>query len=462
MRDLLPGFYKRTEEELSRLWHEGVFVFDTNMLLNTYRYTQKTKDRYFEILSLLKKRNQLWIPYQAAYEFHDRRIDVIQGQLDAYTDVANILQTTLQKLESSLEPYKSKHGFIDATELSKEITDTIKKAKTRINQSEAKDKSEFESLKKHDRLLEILEELFQDNIGKPYDKNKLDEIYRQAQLRIELKIPPGWEDASKKTYRMYGDIILWFQLLDFARSKKQPIIFVTDDGKKDWWLSDAKSQERDRPLPALVQEMFVETDVLLHMYQGYKFLQEAERFFKLEKKPEIIEEAKEVTQQNTIDLDMGKNPPLTTVYFQLLHKAIEAWVIRKYQITAISERPLAPAKFIATKETGGDIWVGIELRTSMSLLPIDDVFRTLDKYRGLFPSDKLFPSDELFPSEGLLKSISALDEILLFYVFLGREQAEHLASKIREQISLPEGISIVLGYLASNDHFVDVDTIHSN
>src|ERR1700736_803801 len=99
MRDLFPGFYNRTEEELSKLWQEGIFVFDANMLLNVYRYTQKTRNRYFEILELLRKRNQLWIPYQAAHEYQDRRLDVIQGQLDAYTNVFNVLQTTIQKLE---------------------------------------------------------------------------------------------------------------------------------------------------------------------------------------------------------------------------------------------------------------------------------------------------------------------------------------------------------------------------
>ena len=85
MRELFPGFYKRTDKELSECWQEGIFVFDTNMLLNVYRYASETRDRYFEILDILKKRNQLWIPYQAAYEYQDRRIDVIRGQLEPYT-----------------------------------------------------------------------------------------------------------------------------------------------------------------------------------------------------------------------------------------------------------------------------------------------------------------------------------------------------------------------------------------
>src|SRR5258708_28747318 len=128
MRNLFPGFYKRSEEEFSKIWQEGIFVFDTNMLLNVYRYTQKTRDRYLEILDLLKQRNQLWIPYQVAYEYQDRRINVIQGQLDAYTEVSNILQTTAQKLESSLGTYHNKHEFIHAEKIIEDIRSVINKA----------------------------------------------------------------------------------------------------------------------------------------------------------------------------------------------------------------------------------------------------------------------------------------------------------------------------------------------
>lgn len=75
MRDLFPGFYKSTEQEISTLWQEGIFVFDTNMLLHVYRYSPETRERFFETLSQLKDR--LWIPYQAANEYQDKRIMVV-------------------------------------------------------------------------------------------------------------------------------------------------------------------------------------------------------------------------------------------------------------------------------------------------------------------------------------------------------------------------------------------------
>src|SRR2546425_8220950 len=100
MRNLFPGFYERNEEEVNKLWQEGIFVFDTNMLLNVYRYSPETRNRYFEILRQLKE--QLWIPYQVAYEYQDNRLTVIQEQIEAYKKIANILHSNSQNLESSL------------------------------------------------------------------------------------------------------------------------------------------------------------------------------------------------------------------------------------------------------------------------------------------------------------------------------------------------------------------------
>jgi PIN like domain len=245
MRNLFPGFYKRNDKELSDFWEEGIFVFDTNMLLNVYRYASETRDRYFEILDILKKRSQLWIPYQAAYEYQDRRLDVIRGQLEPYTKVASILQTTWQTLDSSLEPYKSKHGIIDTTDLAEQLTNAIKSAQDTVmqgNDKYRKYKQENEALKRRDKLLEKIEELFQGNIGSPYTSTRLEELYSQAQLRMELRIPPGWEDEGKHPFKAYGDIVLWFQLIDYARTQEKPMAFVTDDGKKDWWIRDTKGK----------------------------------------------------------------------------------------------------------------------------------------------------------------------------------------------------------------------------
>jgi hypothetical protein len=196
LHDLFPGYNERTQEELSRLWKEGIFVVDTNMLLNVYRYSPETRERYLETLSRLKSR--LWIPYQVAYEYQDRRAVVIREQVKAYENVIQLLDTTLQKLKSSLDPYKRRHVFIDPVKLTEEITIAVTTARSTVQKA----KSAHPDLKESDPLREKVEELFQekDKIGPPYTKEKLEELYRQAELRFERHVPPGWEDESKRDY----------------------------------------------------------------------------------------------------------------------------------------------------------------------------------------------------------------------------------------------------------------------
>jgi hypothetical protein len=40
MKSIFPGHYELAPNELRELWKEAVFVFDTNVLLNLYRYPQ--------------------------------------------------------------------------------------------------------------------------------------------------------------------------------------------------------------------------------------------------------------------------------------------------------------------------------------------------------------------------------------------------------------------------------------
>ena len=61
----------------------------------------------------------------------------------------------------------------------------------------------------------------------------------EGQERYKKEIPPGFKDAkSKDGVRKYGDLIIWKELLNFARTQSKDIVFITDDVKADWWESE--------------------------------------------------------------------------------------------------------------------------------------------------------------------------------------------------------------------------------
>jgi hypothetical protein len=86
-----------------------------------------------------------------------------------------------------------------------------------------------------DVICDRLTNLFDGRVGAATKTEELEKIYKEGTLRYSDKIPPGYSDAKKPEPDRYGDLILWYQLIEHAKLCKKPFIFVTDDSKEDWW-----------------------------------------------------------------------------------------------------------------------------------------------------------------------------------------------------------------------------------
>lgn len=292
MRQLFPVYHKPTDDEFSKMWQEGIFTFDANVLLNIYRYSPETRERFFEVLQRLEKR--IWVPHQAAHEYHKHRLDEISNQFRAFEDIEKHLDISLKELEDN----HRKHPFgINVSPLTKIIKNTIKRAKPILQEIS----SQRCSLLASDPFRETIAELFAGKLGEPYSKDNLEkDIHQKAEERFKQDIPPGYKDKPKGGTDKYGDVILWLQLLDYAKSQKKPIIFTTDDGKEDWWLKH--KGETIGPRPELIQEMSSEAGISFHMYSSEQFLSYAQSFLALQDKQAAaaVEEVREIRQQEEV------------------------------------------------------------------------------------------------------------------------------------------------------------------
>lgn len=286
MRKLFPGYYRPTDQEFSKMWQECTFAFDANVLLNIYRYSHETRESLFEILKRLKDR--IWVPHQAACEYQERRLDVISEQFKAYEETEELLSKTLRQLENR------RHPFIDFSKLAEIIEDTIERAKAVLQEARSRHPDLLES----DDLRETITELLEGKVGDPYSEEELDRIYKKAEQRFTQKTPPGYKDTAKQGPRRYGDVVLWFQLIDHAKSQKKPLIFVTDDRKEDWWLR--REGEIVGPRPELIQEMSSQAGVSFYMYQTDQFINYAQDLLELQDQRAAVEEIREIGQQDEI------------------------------------------------------------------------------------------------------------------------------------------------------------------
>ncbi len=72
-----------------------------------------------------------------------------------------------------------------------------------------------------DEIEEKLTKLFEGKVGQPYPPDFLQTVIQKASQRFAERIPPGYKDEHQKEgNRRFGDVVLWFELLDLAREKK--------------------------------------------------------------------------------------------------------------------------------------------------------------------------------------------------------------------------------------------------
>jgi hypothetical protein len=228
-----------------------------------YRYSRTTVDAYFDVLNELKKNKQLWIPYQVGYEFYENRINVISEYEKSYDEILSILE----KAKSDIEAKYKDHPFLNLYEIKEEMGKGLSGVEKKIKQAQ---KNHPKWLEK-DEVLEKLNSLFDGNIGNNYDEQKLIDIKKEGKERYEKRIPPGFKDDKKTEDKKYGDLILWYQIIDKAKESKKPIILISGDVKDDWWLE--KDGKRLMPLPQLKKEIFDKAGVDFHIYTADRFLE---------------------------------------------------------------------------------------------------------------------------------------------------------------------------------------------
>lgn len=292
MKSLFRGYYRPTPGELDEFWHSALIVLDTNVLLNLYRYTKETQDRFLEILRKFKSR--LWLPNHAAKEFHRNRLTVISDQLHAYSKISEILDQHKKQIENELSVYR-RHPIIKTTE----IQGPFEKLTSEVKEKLLGQRNKHPDLFAADPILESVTSLFEGHVGDQTNEEGLQAIYKLGEQRYANAIPPGYSDAKiKQGDEKFGDLVIWQQILDYACSSKKPILFITDDAKDDWWW---RFQGRTiGPRPELIEEMHRRANVPFYMYRTDQFMEYAGQYLEEHVSEEAINEVRELRKNDAL------------------------------------------------------------------------------------------------------------------------------------------------------------------
>ncbi|MEK3749439.1 PIN-like domain-containing protein [Paenibacillus sp. FSL E2-8871] len=302
MRKNFEIFYVASEENIKTLWDNAVFVLDANVLLNLYRYSSDTSQTIMKLLENISDR--LWIPHQVALEYNFNRVKVINEQIAAYRKVQNSIETASNQMIGSiskdLNTYKKRHPVINVSAITEKIELSIKAIKDELLDQE---KTHPDFLYKDD-IRNFLDKHFEDKVGGAYNQAQLDLIFSEGEERYKQEFPPGYKDLEDKLGKFkhhgdivikseYGDLIVWKQIIDFARDQEKSIIFVTDDAKEDWWLRD--HGRTVGPRIELLNEFHHETGKQFYMYESHRFIEYGQNYLNQQVNKAAVEEIKEFT-----------------------------------------------------------------------------------------------------------------------------------------------------------------------
>jgi hypothetical protein len=323
------SIFRLSEEEEKNLFENGHIVFDSSALLSFYGYTERISEEYFnKVFETLKGR--LWLPGQVIYEFEKNREKVITkpkgeyqnltksngrkdgGHLESIQNSIDLIRNNSKSIQGQLKTLSErtlkddKHPHIEQKSIS-EFKEVLKSFESNIDilnegydnllndiqrQIEEKIKG-LDEKSLSDNFRQRLDKYFAH--GKPYSYEVMLGIIKEGAFRYENEIPPGYKDEKEKIgFQMYGDLLLWFQMIDYAKEKKKPIIFVTNDVKEDWWQLDGDGQNSNVPRHELLFEFKDKSNQKIWFYTIDRLIFKSNQYLDTEVSEEVIEEIQNV------------------------------------------------------------------------------------------------------------------------------------------------------------------------
>ncbi|MCT4629602.1 PIN-like domain-containing protein [Winogradskyella sp.] len=376
--------YRIDEPKETYLWENADFVFDSSALLDLYFSPKPEREKISEEI-FKKLTGRLWLPFHVQYEYLKNREKTIKKPIKEKYEP---LKVKIKKIENTVKSEVLKRVEEITRETSKgdkhphlrqdlldgfkkQIEDFIEQNKTfekEILKEVSKVEKEIISVEDDDDVLKSLEAYF--GVGREFTFDEVIEITKEGKHRYEFKIPPGYGDLNKKEKQgtqIFGDLIIWKQILEYSKERKKPIVFITNDIKKDndWCYLDEKATESRiySPREELIKEIKDHSSVDFWMYNLPQFLYQANK--------RINSSIQEETIQNLYQFINNKNSKSKYLSFKCsnceeIHRYHESSINLDFDCVGGSERKMgAENQYLAEEyfkcDCGNDINVKFEV-----------------------------------------------------------------------------------------------------
>ncbi|MFL9842947.1 PIN-like domain-containing protein [Flavobacterium rhizosphaerae] len=298
--------YRLDSDKELKMWHEAIFVFDSSALLGFYYLPFKERVKIYDLFSKNLK-NRIWIPHHVLYEYEKNREEVILKPIsekynplkkNIFTKIKESVDNIINRIEEldnttkryDKHPHLNPESIQDFKLTTQHFKDSFINFENKVSQEINLIEEEITSLKDNDDLKAIIENSF--FIGREYSFDEIMEITKEGKHRYEFSIPPGYEDAkTKKGTQVFGDLIIWKQILEIAKTKNKPIIFICNDIKEDWCKIEKNNFQKKikNPREELIKEIYDYANIDFWIYDQPEFLYKSNTFFRTKIEDKNIE-----------------------------------------------------------------------------------------------------------------------------------------------------------------------------
>lgn len=312
MKKMFPHYFSLEKNVLDSIWNNGIIILDASVLLELYRYSNKSRESFLSILAHKKITHRLWLPYHAAEDFLKSRLAVIMDQTSQLKNIEEVLNKTSSELITKIKKTinREENPIITKNELMSLIKSSFKE----INQNITDRSGRHPDLQKNDHILKTLEELFAERTGEKPKDNILNQYKAEVDEKIKFGISfPGLCDRDKKGESKYNDYYIWKEIIDKSKLENKSVIFVTNDVKTDWWL---KIAERTIGIHYENRKQFIEesgNEIVL--YTAKHFVESADSFLNMSEESQegknrleaLLKEMKNISIKKEFILNAEKN-----------------------------------------------------------------------------------------------------------------------------------------------------------
>ena len=171
MKNAIREFLDLKDSEKADLWNNATFVFDTNVYLDLYRYSQKTRTVLLEAMSQLSER--IWMPNHVAHEFMKDRVEVI-------FDTINRHETMKPEIDKIVKLFS---GILRFKENEPEVMQLRNQLESWVTSNEEKNLLVKDVA--NDPVLDKILTLYEGKVGTAIDETELEKIKEEGKARYE-------------------------------------------------------------------------------------------------------------------------------------------------------------------------------------------------------------------------------------------------------------------------------------